>query len=55
MKEILLPKAVQRDPQYVYYIDGEGNVCRAKKTGRGKNKPQETKKSKIIKELKDWE
>ncbi len=30
MAEILIPKAVEREQGYLYYIDGEGNICRAK-------------------------
>lgn len=29
MGEIIIPKAVQRKTGYLYYIDGEGNVCEA--------------------------
>lgn len=29
MGEILFKNLVKREPGYLYYIDGEGNVCRA--------------------------
>jgi len=39
MGEIVLEKAVQREKGYLYYVDGKGNVCRAKMThGRKKKK-----------------
>jgi len=30
MGEIIIKNAVQREPGYLYYVDGEGNICRAK-------------------------
>jgi len=30
MGEIIVKNAVKREKGYLYYIDGEGNVCRAK-------------------------
>jgi len=38
MGEILVKKVVERMPGYLYYIDGEGNACRAK---MGKKKKEE--------------
>jgi len=36
-KEIILEKAVEREPGYLYYVDGEGNVCRTEmKRGKAK-------------------
>lgn len=29
MGTIIVKNAVQREPGYIYYIDGEGNLCRA--------------------------
>ena len=34
--EIILEKAIIREPGYLYFIDGKGNVCRAKMKGRKK-------------------
>jgi hypothetical protein len=36
MGEILVKAVVEREPGYLYYIDGEGNVCRAKMARRKK-------------------
>jgi len=38
MGEIVIEKAVERESGYLYYVDGQGNVCRAKmrRTGRRK-------------------
>jgi len=30
MAEILIKDAVKRESGYLYYVDGKGNVCRAK-------------------------
>lgn len=37
MGEIILKNAVKRESGYLYYVDGEGNVCRAEMS-RGKKK-----------------
>ena len=37
MGKIIVKNAVIRKSGYLYYIDGEGNVCEAK-MGRGKKK-----------------
>ena len=36
MGEIIIEKAIEREKGYLYYIDGEGNVCRAKMARRKK-------------------
>ena len=36
MGEIVVKNAVEREKGYLYYIDGEGNVCRAKLNRRGR-------------------
>ena len=38
MGEIVLEKAIEREEGYLYYVDAEGNVCKAKlnRTGRPK-------------------
>ena len=35
-----MPKAVQRKPGYLYYVDGEGNVCEAEMKHGGKKKKE---------------
>ena len=40
MGEILVKNAVEREKGYLYYVDGEGNVCRSL-MGRKKNKEEE--------------
>ena len=37
---IIVENAVQRKPGFLYYIDGEGNLCEAK-MGRGKKSSPE--------------
>lgn len=37
MREILVKDVVKRESGYLYYVDGKGNVCRAK-MNRGKKK-----------------
>lgn len=44
MGEIIVKKAVQRDKGYLYYVDGEGNVCRAKLNRGGQPKKKEVTK-----------
>ena len=34
--EIVRAKTVKREPGYLYYVDAEGNVCRAKMKKRKK-------------------
>lgn len=38
MGEIVVRNAVQRKEGYLYYIDGEGNLCEAKMQHKGKSK-----------------
>jgi len=39
MGQIIIKDAVQRKPGYLYYVDGEGNVCEARMArGNKKNK-----------------
>ena len=38
MGKIIVKNVVVREPGYLYYIDGEGNVCRAKMSRGGKKK-----------------
>jgi len=37
MGEVLKKNVVERKPGFLYYVDGKGNVCRAKMS-RGKKK-----------------
>ncbi len=37
MGKIVVKKAVERKPGYLYYVDGKGNVCESK-MARGKKK-----------------
>jgi hypothetical protein len=53
MGTIIVKDAVKREPGFLYYIDGQGNLCKAKmKTGGTKKKAakksakKSTKKSK---------
>ena len=38
MGKTILKKAVERKPGFLYYVDGEGNVCEAKMARGGKKK-----------------
>lgn len=38
MGKIILEKAVERKPGYLYYVDGEGNVMEAEMSRGGKKK-----------------
>jgi len=39
MGKILVKNVVKRQPGYLYYVDGQGNVCEAKMSrGRKKSK-----------------
>lgn len=46
MGKIIVPNAVERKPNHLYYIDGEGNLCEAemKKGRRTIDKKKEVKK-----------
>lgn len=37
MGTIIIKDAVKREPGYIYYIDGKGNICKAK-MARGRTK-----------------
>lgn len=37
MGTVVVKNAVKREPGYLYYVDGEGNVCRSK-MARGRKK-----------------
>jgi len=38
MGEVLIPNAVKRDKDYIYYIDSNGSVCRSKMNRKGRPK-----------------
>jgi len=38
MGEILIKDAVVREVGYLYYVDGKGNVCRAKMSRGGRKR-----------------
>ncbi len=38
MGKIIVTNAVERKKGFLYYIDGEGNLCAAKMVRRGKKK-----------------
>lgn len=37
MSEIIIKNAVKREPGFLYFVDGSGNVCRSKMS-RGRKK-----------------
>lgn len=42
MGKIIIQNAVQRKPNFLYYVDGDGNVCEAEmKHGRKKKEKSE--------------
>ena len=46
MGKIIVKNVVERQPGYLYYVDGEGNVCEAKMARGGKKKKTKKKKKK---------
>jgi len=44
MGKIILKNAIVRKPGYLYYIDGQGNVCEAEMARGGKKKKKKLKK-----------
>lgn len=43
MGEIIVKNAVERKPGYLYYIDGDGNLCEAKMQHKGRTKKSKEK------------
>ncbi len=43
MGRIIAKNVVERRPGYLYYVDGEGNVCEAKMKRGGKKKKKKKK------------
>jgi len=52
MSEILVRNVVEKEKGYLYYIDGEGNVCRAKQN-QGRVKGQKNKRKYVTQEQKE--
>ncbi len=48
MGKIIVKNAIERKPGFLYYIDGNGNLCEAKMSRGGKKK----KKKKALKKKK---
>ena len=50
MGRIVVKKVITRKPGFLYYIDGQGNVCEAK-MARGGRRKKKTAKKKTAKPL----
>ncbi len=46
MGKIIVKNAIVREPGFLYYIDGEGNLCSAKMNRKGKSAKKKTAKTK---------
>jgi len=46
MGTIVVKKVIKRKPGFLYYVDGQGNVCEAKMSRGGKKKKAGKKKKK---------
>ena len=44
MGKVLVKNVIKRKPGFLYYVDGKGNVCEAKKDRGGKKKKKAAKK-----------
>ena len=49
MGKVIVKKVVTRKPGYLYYVDGQGNVCEAKMARGGKKKKKVVKKKPVKK------
>ncbi|OYT36709.1 hypothetical protein B6U91_00535 [Candidatus Pacearchaeota archaeon ex4484_71] len=49
MGKVIVKKVVKRKPGYLYYVDGNGNVCEAKMSRGGKKKKKKATKKKAVK------
>ena len=49
MGKIVKKAVVDRKPGYLYYVDGQGNVCEAKMSRGGKRKKKVAKKKPVKK------
>jgi hypothetical protein len=46
MGKVIAKSVVKRKPGYLYYVDGQGNVCEAKMARGGRKKKKAKKKGK---------
>ena len=51
MGTIIIKDAVKREPGYIYFINGSGDICSAKMS-RGRKAKKKTAKAKAIKTVK---
>ena len=49
MGKVVKKAVVKRKPGYLYYVDGQGNVCEAKMSRGGKRKKKKVVKKKVVK------
>lgn len=49
MGKVIAKNIVKRQPGYLYYVDGKGNVCEAKMARGGKKKKKKVVKKKVVK------
>lgn len=49
MGRIIVKNVLKRKPGFLYYVDGEGNVCEAKMARGGKKKKKKAVKKKVVK------
>jgi len=52
MGKIIVKNVVERQKGFLYYIDGQGNVCEAEMARGGKKKKASAKKKKVAKKKK---
>ena len=51
MGKIIKKKVITRKKGYLYYVDGQGNVCEAKMARGGKKKKKVVKKTPVKKKV----
>ena len=49
MGKVVVKNVVKRKSGYLYYVDGQGNVCEAKMSRGGKKKKKKVVKKKVAK------
>ena len=49
MGKVIAKNIVKRQSGYLYYVDGQGNVCEAKMARGGKKKKKKVVKKKVVK------
>ena len=52
MGKVIKKNVITRKKGYLYYIDGQGNVCEAKMARGGKKKKKKAVKKKVVKKKK---